>query len=257
MLHRPMPFAELPTARIYYETHGEGPWLVFAHGAGGNCLSWWQQIPHFASRYRCLVYEQPGWGRSTADGAPDPARFAGDLTALLDHIGVERAALVGQSMGGWAVLGCALGNPGRISHVALASTLAGLTDEATTAMLLQVVVASLGQPLDAHAALAADYPTREPVKTLLFEQIAGLNPPLQPAFLQALVRLRLAPPNGAPFALGFIAGDLDRLFPLPMIQLSHGRVSGAELTVIPGAGHSIYFECPAEFNRTLEAFLRR
>jgi pimeloyl-ACP methyl ester carboxylesterase len=252
-----MPFAELPGARIYYETHGDGPWLVFAHGAGGNCLSWWQQIPHFAARYRCLVYEQPGWGRSTADGAPDPARFADDLVALLDHLGVARTALVGQSMGGWAVLGCALRIPARITHVLLASTLGGLTDEATTEMLLRVVVASTGQPIDAHAALAADYPAREPVKTHLFEQIAGMNPPLQAAFLQALVRLRLEPPRDAPFKLGFIAGDRDRLFPLPMIQQSHARVPGAELTVVPGSGHSIYFEYPDAFNRTLDEFLRR
>src|SRR6266446_872366 len=71
-----MATAELPGARVHYDVYGEGPWLVFAHGAGGNRLSWWQQIPHFAARFRCVVYDQPGWGASTCNGGPDPRRFA-------------------------------------------------------------------------------------------------------------------------------------------------------------------------------------
>ena len=54
---------ERKDASLYYEIHGDGPWMVFAHGAGGNSLSWWQQVPVFAPRYRCLVYDQRGWGR--------------------------------------------------------------------------------------------------------------------------------------------------------------------------------------------------
>src|SRR5262245_56855635 len=107
-----MPYLTRPERELYYEIHGEGPWLVFAHGAGGNHLSWWQQVPVFSTRYRCLVFDQRGWGRSTGDA--DPTAFPADLTALLDHVGAERATLVGQSMGGWTVLGCALQNPARI-----------------------------------------------------------------------------------------------------------------------------------------------
>ena len=55
-----MPTVDVPGAALYYETHGAGPWLVFAHGAGGNHLSWWQQVPAFAGRFRCLVYDQRG-----------------------------------------------------------------------------------------------------------------------------------------------------------------------------------------------------
>jgi len=253
-----MAIAELPGARLHYDVYGEGPWLVFAHGAGGNRLSWWQQIPHFAARFRCVVYDQPGWGASTCDDGPDPRRFAPDLTALLDHLAITRVALVGQSMGGWAVLGCALAAPERVTHVVLASTLAGLLDETTSTQLSQVIDASAERPLDAHAALAADFPQRDPARTFLFERIAAMNPPLSAAFLHALVRLRLAPPTAPPqFATAFVAGDRDRLFPPPLIHAAHARLPAAELTMVPGAGHSVYFEHPAAFNRMLDTVLLR
>lgn len=254
-----MPIAAIPGARVYYEIHGEaGPWLVFAHGAGGNHLSWWQQIPHFVGRFRCMVYNQPGWGRSTCDGDPSPGRFATDLLALLDAVGVERGALVGQSMGGWAVLGCALAAPARVTHLVLASTLAGLLDDATATQLGRVIDAGAGRPLDPHAALAADFPERDPVRTFLFDSIAAMNPPLSAAFLRALVALRIEPPVAPPpFPVAFVSGDHDRLFPPPLVQLAHARLPGAHSTVTPGAGHSVYFECPDAFNRALESLLGR
>ena len=112
-----MPCLEVPGSSIYYETHGAGPWLIFAHGAGGNHMSWWQQIPAFTDRFRCHIYAHRGWGRSVCEGQPDPACFADDLEALLDHVGADRAALVGQSMGGWAVYGCTLKAPERITQI--------------------------------------------------------------------------------------------------------------------------------------------
>jgi 3-oxoadipate enol-lactonase len=253
-----MPMADLPGAGVYYETHGDGPWLVFAHGAGGNHLSWWQQVPWFARRFRCVVYDQPGWGRSICVGEPTPARFASDLLALLDHLGAERAALVGQSMGGWAVLGAALAAPGRVSHLLLASTLAGLADRRTAAELRAAISADGEPPLDGRAALAIDYPARAPAATFLFTEIAAMNPPLAAPFLRALVDQHLTPPpSPLPFPVAFVAGDRDRLFSQAMIRAAHARLSGAELTVVAGAGHSVYFERPDDFNRALDALLAR
>src|SRR5262245_46450063 len=124
-----MPTLPREGVSLYYEVHGEGPWLVFVHGAGGNALSWWQQGPECALHFRCVVYGWRGWGRSARSAPPDPALFADDLVALLDHLGIEKTALVGQSMGGWTVLGCALSHPTRVTHLALVGTLAGLTDD--------------------------------------------------------------------------------------------------------------------------------
>src|SRR2546427_11246970 len=63
--------------RLYYEdTGGPGPTLLFLHGAGGNHLSWWQQVPVFAEEYRCVTMDQRGFGQSPdvagGPGAPPP-----------------------------------------------------------------------------------------------------------------------------------------------------------------------------------------
>ena len=184
------------------------------------------------------------------DGAPDPACFPADLTALLDHVGAGRAALVGQSMGGWKVLGCALAMPARMTHLVLAATLAGLTDDAILARLAELH--GPGRPFDSRQALAPDFPVRDPVRTFLYEEIAALNPPLAPAFLGALIRLRYpAARDGLGMPVTFIAGGRDQLFPPDVIRMAHARLPGAALVVVPEAGHSAYFECPEEFNRAL------
>ncbi len=249
-----MPFANVPGASLYYEVHGAGPWLAFAHGAGGNHLSWWQQVPVLAARFRCLVYDQRGWGRSTCDGTPDPTRFAADLRALLDHVGAARAALVGQSMGGWTVTGAALDEPDRFTHVVLTGTIGGLTDDAMLAALRGNIQPTV--PFDGRLALAPDYPAREPAKTFLFEQIAGLNPPLVPGVLAALLKLRY-PPDATRLRmpLQFIAGSRDQLFPPDLIHRAHAKLPAAGLVMVPEAGHSVYFECAQIFNDALAAFL--
>jgi 3-oxoadipate enol-lactonase len=256
-----MPFAKVPGASLYYEVHPANadsalPWLAFAHGAGGNHLSWWQQVPEFVGRFRCLVYDQRGWGRSECDGAPDPAAFAGDLCALLDHVGVERTALVGQSMGGWTVLGCTLRAPRRVTHLILTGTIAGLMDDA---MLTQLIARhDPSRAFDGRLALAADFPQRDPLRTFLYEGVAALNPPLAPDFLPSLIGLRYAPAaDELPMPVCFIAGERDQLFPLDLIRQARAKVAHAALVVVPVAGHSVYFECPQEFNRALAAVVGR
>src|SRR3712207_6607910 len=100
-----MPVLNRAGGSIYYERHGAGPVLLFAHGLGGNHLSWWQQVPHFRDRYTCVVFAHRGFWPST--DAPDGAgaeAFTDDLAALIDHLDLPEVRLVAQSMGGWSCL---------------------------------------------------------------------------------------------------------------------------------------------------------
>ena len=56
-------YLERPGCRLYYEATGAGPAIVFAHGLGGNHMSWWQQVPHFAGRYTCVTFAHPALRR--------------------------------------------------------------------------------------------------------------------------------------------------------------------------------------------------
>jgi pimeloyl-ACP methyl ester carboxylesterase len=94
---------------IWFETAGSGPPLVLAHGLGGNGIVWFQQVPYFAGHYRVIIWDQRGFGRSSNHtGRAGPRTSIADQLALLDHLGVETAHLVGQSLGGWVVLGAAV-----------------------------------------------------------------------------------------------------------------------------------------------------
>ena len=107
--------------RLYYEdTGGVGPTILFLHGAGGNHLSWWQQVPVFAEEYRCVTMDQRGFGQSPdVAGGPGPAALGSDALALLDHLGIARVAMVAQSMGGWAAVSAAVQAPERFWAVVI------------------------------------------------------------------------------------------------------------------------------------------
>jgi len=107
-------FVQRSDAEIYYERTSSGPAIVFAHGLGGNHLSWWQQVPHFSSRYTCVTFAHRGFSPSrVTSGSVDPALFEEDLLALADHLELTDLRLVAQSMGGWTCLNFALHHPRR------------------------------------------------------------------------------------------------------------------------------------------------
>src|SRR5262245_24114665 len=134
-----MAFMERDGFRLYYEdSGGAGCAVLFLHGAGGNHLSWWQQVPVFAEDYRCVTVDQRGFGQSLdRAGGPGPAALAPDALALLDHLGIARAAVVAQSMGGWAAVGAAIQAPARFWAVVMANTVGNLTNPEIAALRQQ------------------------------------------------------------------------------------------------------------------------
>src|SRR5207244_13632134 len=150
--------------RLYYEdTGGAAPTVVFLHGAGGNHLSWWQQVPVFAEEYRCVTLDQRGFGQSPdAAKGPGPDGLATDVLALLDHLKIARAALVAQSMGGWAAVGAAVRAPERFWAIVLANTVGNLTNDDIAAMRRRLAASSPPRPAVLwHAAIGPTFRKRE------------------------------------------------------------------------------------------------
>lgn len=256
-----MPSTKINGIDLYYEVHGTGPALLFAHGGGGNHLSWWQQVPELSRDFRCVTFDHRGFGasRDHADG-PGPRAFVEDLRQLLDHLGIAKAALVGQSMGGWTVLGFAAAYPDRVSALVLCDTSAGLDDPEVVreqaAALRDAPRGGLAQVLT--RAYAADFPAKDPVRCFLYQQISGLNQDVPANLISTLFgvkhRADALIEHRVPTML--IVGEEDALAPPKIMELMARGIPQARFIQVPGAGHSVYFERPAEFNRLLLGFLR-
>lgn len=257
-----MPFLELPDTRIYFETHGraEAPPLVFLHGAGGNHLSWWQQIPHFRERYRCVTMSHRGFGQSIETGTPrGGAAFADDLRALLDHLGIERAPLVAQSMGGWTALRFALAHPRRVERIMMCDTHGGIETDEINAAWGAALAALASLPEGVHPAAGERMMREQPELNFLYFEIEALNPTRTPGEMFALLRstATVRPDDVAalPMPVQFLVGDEDITIPETVIALASKCIPQSRLVRVPKAGHSVYFERAAEFNGIVDKFL--
>jgi pimeloyl-ACP methyl ester carboxylesterase len=108
--------------RLYYEEYGEGTPLLFVHEFAGDHRSWDAQVRHFSRRYRCIVYGARGYAPSDVPTDPDAysqRRAVEDAVAVLDAAGADTAHVVGNSMGGFAVLHLGLRHPDRITALVI------------------------------------------------------------------------------------------------------------------------------------------
>ena len=256
-----MAFMTKDSFRLYYEdSGGNAPAIVFLHGAGGNHLSWWQQLPVFVDEYRCIAVDQRGFGQSPdVPGGPGPAALGADVLALLDHLGIARAALVAQSMGGWAAVGAAVKAPERFWAIVLANTVGNLSNDAITAVRQRLGAASPPRPAVIwHAALGATFRKQRPIRSFLYAQISGLNAPLSADFRDQLMRLTTPVERYAATRVPtmFLTSDEDGLIWPELSETVHRHVPGSRFERVEAAGHSTYFERPDVFNREVGAFLK-
>lgn len=117
-----MPAAEANGIRLYYELRGEGPPVVLIGGLGSDVSFLRPLLPRLAESFRVLTFDNRGAGRSDKPAAPySIEQMAEDTVQLVDAVGIERAALVGISMGGSIALALALARPERVSALLLVS----------------------------------------------------------------------------------------------------------------------------------------
>lgn len=253
-----MPFANINGARIYYERTGAGPDLVFLHGAGGNHVSWWQQVAALAPDFRCLTYDARGWGRSRGEMAVARTSLGTDLIALLDHLGIERTHVVAQSMGGRAVAGLARLAPGRARSLVLCGTTAGATNDRIRELQDDLREERGEASLREHA-LAPGFEAAHPALALLYREINALNPPRPRGMLgrpPATYRGSMHEPIAAlGVPVQFIVGEYDMITSPTLIREAQALIPGSHIHEIKGAGHSAHFERAEEFNEVLRKFL--
>jgi len=260
-----------PGSTLYYEVTGSGPAIVFAHGLGGNHMSWWQQVAHFAPRWTCVTFAHRGFAPSTAiEGGPNPADYADDLAALVSHLDLPDLRIVGQSMGGWTAIEYALRRPPALKGIVLAATTGSIDVKRIREPELSMLKdwSDFGEALvpklweaGMHPACGARMAAEQPALHLLYRQIDGMNAHWdKEALRRRLMESRTRPPEDlrkVACPILFVPNDEDVVMPPFASDAIAAVVPGAEVAHIADAGHSGYFERPAEFNRIVGAFLER
>lgn len=244
---------------IYYERTGDGPPVVLCHGLGGNHAIWWRQIEALAAHHEVITWDQRGFGNSTArTGEIGPPAARRDLHALLDHLGLDLVSLVGQSMGGWAVLGYAQAHPERVRSLVLSTTLAG-AERHHVDLLVNAEPNRNRMNRREHPVLSAEFCAAQPDLGVLYNQISSFGTRPDPtAILSAMAndRLDLLPLEGLSVPILALMASGDLLCPPSAMEPLVARLPQGSMEVIPGS-HSVYYEAPDIWNRAVLDFLSR
>lgn len=263
-------FVTVPGARLWFDDRGTGPAVVFTPAAIADHRMWDAQLASFSAGHRVVRWDLRTLGSSTNDTTPYSTRA--DLLAVLDHLGIERAALIGCSIGAGVTMSFAVEHPDRVAALVLiAPGVAGLVPPAwpeeaaldAQAERLEAAgdwasladfdvrtwVDGVGQP-----AGRAPAEVRRRVRTMLLDTYEARHP--QPEHIP------LRPPAGdrlkevtAPILL--VIGDLDTPPVRFTVDALAGSIPGAIVHHFPTAAHLPNMECPAEFDEVVLAFLGR
>jgi len=256
-----MPFASAEGTRVYYEVHGDGPAVVLAHGAGGHHAIWWQQVPFLVDRYRVVALDFPGFGSSQAGRSEyDTHEFPGCILAVLDHAGIERAALVGQSLGAPPSLSVAAAYPDRVAGVVLAHSIGGIQDPEVAEMVLADRAEAEKLPV-IDRLLSSEFQRREPERVFLFQQMGTFNAAKVPDLRNQWVGTTTLGQIRAAIAAGvqvvFLAGERDAVIRPATYRRLQELLPEAHYDLVTGAPHSMYWEAPELFNAALWRALDR
>jgi pimeloyl-ACP methyl ester carboxylesterase len=248
-------------ARLYYEVHGSGPAVLFVHGSGGHHAAWWQQVTALRGDYTVITMDLRGFGCSRWDAEHDSAAFPGDIRAVLDAVaeagGPQRAVLVGQSIGAAAALRAALDRPDRAAGVVLAHSLGGIQHPELAELVKADRAAAVQLPV-LDRLLTPAFRAEHPDRAFLFQQMGTFNT----AKMADLRNLGSDGPgldelNAVPFPVLLLAGERDSVLSTATVRRAGELLPGAQVEIVPGAPHSMYWETPALFNDAVGRFLAR
>jgi 3-oxoadipate enol-lactonase len=241
---------------VAWSEWGAGEPVVLVHGMGDDHRAWRKVLPWLALRRRVIAYDVRGHGETSLGSADGTlAQLARDLVALLDAVGLERADLCGFSLGGTIVLRAAIDHPGRVGRLVPVATSSRVGRAAAAWYEERARQADEG---GLPAVLERD--TREQLAGAPDEladhwevrQQSTADPRGFANACRAMARLGTEPLDpelhriGAPTLV--VAAELDPLCPPRAGAIVAAGIPGARLRVVPGSGHQVALERPAELS---------
>ena len=269
-----MPFAKTDDGvNLYYEEVGAGVPIVFVHEFAADHRSWETQMRHFGQRYRCITYSARGYPPSDIPEKPtsySQNRATDDIAAVMDHLKLDTAHVVGLSMGGFASLHFGFRHPTRARSLVVAGVGYGAEKDQQSKFKgeVQVVAKSLlSEGMEAFAAKYAYGPTRvqfenkDPRGFAQFRKELGEHSALgsantqigcqgeRPSLYDLVDQMRAMT---VPTLV--LTGDEDWPCLAPSVMMKR-EIPSAALAVMPNCGHTINLEDPDMFNRIIGEFL--
>lgn len=247
-----------------YELVGKGPELVLIPGTFADRRTWSRVVGRLAAGFRCLLFDPRGTHQTPDPGTPFTADdLAGDVAAVMDAAGVERAHLVGHSLGASVAVILAARRPDRVRRLVACSP--SVTPDAYLAAVLDLWAALTDSGLPAHAVhlglvlnafgrgafengtvrAVVDQMDREPLDRQTIRR-----------YIDCDRKLDLSPVmRSVDAATLVVVGSADALTGVDGARAVAASVSGARLEIIEGAGHGPHLETPMAFARIVTAFL--
>ena len=268
-----MPTVEARNGTFYYEKRGKGEALFFISGMGGDHRDWRWQLPSHAKHFTCYTFDCRGSGRSAAAAAGHtPGTYtvellADDLAGIMDALGIEKAHILGGSMGGVVAQAFALGYPERTVSLSLHSTFARVTGKMRAQFETELYLLGkleVGDVLMSLAPLIWSERTLTERRYIIEKfrsdrRSAGIAVDRNVYGLQARLVLGvdyLGRLGGIKVPVLVTTGLDDGLVPPEESRLIHKAIPGSTLRVFPGCGHAVTAENPRGFNTVSLRFLK-
>ncbi len=263
-----MPYTEINGANLYYETAGSGAAVVLLHAGIADQRMWNDQVAPLSQKYRVVRYDLRGFGQTTAPA--EPFAHHEDLRALLDQLGIERAAVIGCSNGGRVAMNFTLAYPDRVSALAMVCSAPGgfKFGGESPALWKQVVDAFESGDMEKTSRLETQLwaagPERDPalvdqrVLDLVYEmnlialknEVAGggEEQPFTPPAVERLGEIRVPVLS--------VVGEMDSPVTLEAGKIMAQGIAGVKQVIMPNTAHLPSMEHPDEFNRIVLGFLK-
>ncbi len=251
-------FIEADGIRVFVRCEGEGTPLVLTHGLGDDHRFWDPCVEMLARYHRVIRWDVRGFGKTDKPAGPyDLAMHARDLCAVLDACSVERAHLVGLSMGGVITQQFLIDFPQRAWSAVLASTSSEISEKATAnwrRLADKVESRGFGR-IDASRSFSAEFARTHPdIVTAAAEQTASNDPAGYAAGARSVAEYHLTAQLADLRLPTLILQGLDDQLTPPggSVRLSRA-IPGSRLLLMPGVGHSLAVEMPEWFAATVLA----